>query len=188
MGDTKTFSINDLVTGFKQNNPKTLKFVYKQTYPKVLSFVLKNSGNEAQAKDVFQEAFIACWNNLKDDKFSEDGNVEAYLYAIAKNKWTDYLRSAKYKKTVSVNKITYLAVAEDEDDTNEDLELKQRAILKDAFIKLGDNCKTLLKLFYFERKSMKDISNELKITPATARNNKYRCMEKLKSLSLELKK
>lgn len=188
MGDTKTYSAEELVIGFKQNNSKILNYVYLEMYPKVLVYVLKNSGTNAQAKDIFQEAFIACWNNIKDDKYSKNITIHGYLYTIAKNKWTDYLRSSAYKKTISASKISNLTIVQEEADFDEDLDKENKLVLKQAFIKLGNNCKTLLKLFYFERKSMNEISELLKMTSASAKNKKYRCMEKLKRLSLDIKK
>ena len=48
-------------------------------------------------------------------------------------------------------------------------------------------CKSLLKLFYFEKKSMEEISELINITDASARNKKYRCMQKLKTIVANLK-
>lgn len=183
----KNYSQEQLVLGFKKNDSKILKAVYTTTYPKVNAYILKNSGDQAIAKDIYQDAFIACWKNIKDDKFKQTGSVEAYLYTIAKHKWTDHLRSATYKKTVLTNETSHLTAVKDEVDIEEDEEAKKQIILKQALAKLGEQCKTLLKLFYFERKSMNDISGVMHMTSASARNQKYRCMEKLKALSLELK-
>ncbi|MFK7812261.1 MAG: RNA polymerase sigma factor, partial [Maribacter sp.] len=161
--------------------------VYTTVFPKVRLHILKNNGNEERAKDVYQEAFIACWKNIKADKFSEEGNVEAYLYTIAKNKWTDYLRSSEYKKTVvDENRLESLKLVDDS-KIDESVEDANRNAMQKALKQLGDNCKTLLDLFYFERKSMDEISQTMNLASASARNQKYRCMEKLRKLSLEIK-
>lgn len=188
MGNTLQRTDNQLTTAFKNNDQKVMQMVYQNIFPKFRSHALKNSGNEAQAKDVFQEAFIACWRNIKENRFSEDGNVEGYLFTIARNKWTDYLRSPDFRKIVILNPSANLSIVTEEDpDTEEANRERQRTLLQQALDNLGINCKTLLQLFYYERKSMDLISKELNITPASARNQKYRCMEKLRTLSLELK-
>ncbi len=188
MGNTLQKTNNQITTAFKNNDQKVMQLVYLNIFPKFKSHVLKNSGNEAQAKDVFQEAFVACWRNIKEDKFSEDGNVEGYLYTIARNKWTDYLRSNDFKNTVYSNSAANLSiVTEGDSNADENIREKHRTLLQKALGNLGSNCKYLLQLFYFERKSMEAISKELNITSASARNQKYRCMEKLRTLSLELK-
>ncbi len=186
MEDIQKKGLNAVIDGFRKNDDTVLKRVYQSVFPKVKAYILKNSGNEAQAKDIFQEAFIACWRNIKADKLSEDGNVEAYLFTIAKNKWTDYLRSSNRKKMVLNNDITNIAKADDDPEINEDLQEKHRNTMNLALQQLGHNCKNLLNKFYFERKSMNEIAEEMNLASASARNQKYRCMEKLRKLSLEL--
>ncbi|MFK7812181.1 MAG: RNA polymerase sigma factor [Maribacter sp.] len=187
MGDLQKKKQREIVLGFKKNDSKVMEALYTTVFPKVCLFILKNNGNETKAKDIFQEAFIACWKNIKADKFSEEGNVEAYLYTIAKNKWTDFLRSTNYKKVVAhENKLELIKVVDDE-KIDESVEKAQRNAMQKALNQLGSNCKTLLNLFYFERKSMDDISQTMNLTSASARNQKYRCMEKLRKLSLEVK-
>nr|WP_299074225.1 sigma-70 family RNA polymerase sigma factor [uncultured Allomuricauda sp.] len=187
MGNTLQETNYQLTTAFKNNNQKVMQMVYQNTFPKFRNHVLKNSGDETQAKDVFQEAFIACWKNIKANKLQENSNVVGYLFTIAKNKWTDHLRSSTFKKTLVSSTIPHLKVVYEENDTDEEVLEKQYDILQSALQKLGNNCKKLLHLFYFERKSMDSISMELQLTPASTRNQKYRCMEKLRALSHELK-
>lgn len=187
MGDSLRNNQKELVLRFKNNDPEILRSIYESTFPKVKIHVLKNNGSEALAKDIFQEAFIACWKNIKEDKFSENGNIEAYLYTIAKNKWIDFLRSQTYKKTVSDTDIVKLHPSSDEASyyDNVENEKKQKA-MHTALQQLGKECKNVLKLFYFERKPMEEISKELGIGAASVRNKKYRCMEKLRTLTIEI--
>lgn len=187
MGNTQQ-TVDQTLKGFQRNDAKVMSSIYSQVFPKVRAHVLKNSGNEEHAKDIFQEAFVVCWRNIKEEKFTE-GNVSGYLFTIAKNKWTDFLRSPRFKRTTSVDTQTYLKVVSDNpvevNDANEE-EHRRKALLL-AMDQLGKNCKTLLKLFYFERRSMDEISREMGMAPNSARNQKYRCMEKLRSLSLQMK-
>ena len=186
MGNTLQKTNNRLASAFKNNDQKVMQLVYQNIFPKFRAHALKNSGDEAEAKDVYQEAFIACWRNIKEDKLSSDSNVEGYLFTIAKNKWTDHLRSARFKKTAQGENFAQLSLVTDEADTTDQKE-EQRNILREALHQLGSNCKQLLQLFYFERKSMDTISKELQIASTSARNQKYRCMEKLRTLSLQIR-
>ena len=178
---------NHLTTAFKRNDQKVMQQVYQNMFPRFRNHVLNNSGDEAQAKDVFQEAFIACWRNIKEDKLTFNSNVEAYLFSIAKNKWIDFLRSSRFKKTVNTESFSHLSLVAEESDKSEEKE-SQLEVIQKALNQLKDNCRALLQLFYLERKSMDEISKEMNLTPATARNQKYRCMEKLRALSIEIKK
>ena len=184
------FNQKALLKGILENDETILRSLYNAIFPKVRTYVLKNNGDEALAKDIFQEAFVACWKNVKDNKFleRENGNVEAYLFTIAKNKWTDFLRSAQYKKTISHNNTSQLGQEGGDGYEEGDRPAKLTEALALAFGRLGENCRELLTLFYFQRKSMEEISKKLNIGAASTRNKKYRCMEKLRRMALEIKK
>jgi RNA polymerase sigma factor (sigma-70 family) len=187
MGNSEKKDFKTIIDGFRSNNEKILKEVYRGVFPKVRTHILKNSGDEAKAKDIFQEAFVACWQNVKENKLDGNGNLEGYLFTIAKNKWTDYLRSSGFRKTVRQDVISMAPHQEMEDNTKteEDRELE---IMKAALAQLGKGCKNLLTSFYFERKNMEEIAQDLGIGAASARNKKYRCMEHLRTLALKIKK
>lgn len=186
MGKSLQNTKNQLTAAFRNNDQKVMQQVYQNTFPKFRNHVLKNSGNEVQAKDIFQEAFITCWRNIKEGKLTANSNVEGYLFTIAKNKWIDFLRSPNFRKTISTDTFSHLALVSEEKEETGEKEANLR-IIRDAIDQLKDSCKALLELFYFERKSMEEISKITNLAPASARNQKYRCMEKLRALSLELK-
>ena len=170
------FTQDELILGIKSNEPKVLKWLYQSQYPKIEKYVVANNGDEDQAKDIFQEAFITVWNNVRSDKFiSENGTaVTGYLYQIAKNKWLDYLRSSKYQKTTNLE--TKHDRSEEEEGNSESLQNHMEA----EFKKLGENCREILKRFYFQKQTMETIAKAFQWTEATARNNKYRCIQRLK--------
>ncbi|MGB8194838.1 MAG: sigma-70 family RNA polymerase sigma factor [Chitinophagaceae bacterium] len=175
---------SDVWTQFRairQNDESVLGQLYASNYPRVESFVVNNSGTADQAKDVFQEAFIAVWRNIQLDRFQPQSGagLDAYLFQIAKNKWMDYLRSGHYTKVVRMNTTVLSAREDDEAPAGEHEYL---AAVKKHFAALGDNCKKVLTMFYYDNESMKQIADQMNWTEATAKNNKYRCIQKLKEL------
>lgn len=171
------YTQEQLVNGVRANDSSILRWLYQSQYPKVRKFVLDNNGDEDQAKDLFQEAFIAFWNNVKNNKFTPESGtaITGYLYQIAKNKWLDIVRSSHFKKTVM------LQTEHDQVDEEEDLEWIQYRTLVAAEIKnLGDKCKEILGRFYFAKESMEQIAKAFQWTEATARNSKYRCIKQLR--------
>ncbi len=140
-----------------------------------------------QAKDIYQEAFITVWRNIKEGRFEPQNEtaVQGYLYQIAKNKWLDHLRSSRYKKTVGLGDHAHVYPQAIEEDTvvpaNESDVLLKQAMA--AFNKLGAECKKLLMAFYFEKKNMRQLAAEFEIGEASMRNKKYRCILKLRELA-----
>lgn len=53
----------------------------------------------------------------------------------------------------------------------------------ESICNLGERCQLLLKLFYFERKTFKEIAEIMAMDEASARNAKYRCQEQLKKMT-----
>ncbi len=161
-----------------------LKSLYENNYFKIEKYVLNNSGSIEQAKDIYQEAFIAVWRNIQLDKFypENESALTGYLYQIARNKWLDYLRSNHHKKHTTLTNLENrlaeeITLIEDNDYI---------ADVKNQFEQLGENCREVLTRFYYKKQSMKIIAEKFDWTEATARNNKYRCLQRLRDLIQKL--
>lgn len=181
-----------LLRAIKDNDSAVLKQLYINNYYKIEALVLKNNGSKEHAKDVYQEAFIVVWKNVKNEKFIPENEtaLQGYLYQIAKNKWMDVLRSPSFKRTKKIQyELNVLDKNMDHNDHEEQEFFKKRLEqTMEAFRKLGAPCKELLTAFYYDNSSLRDIANKLKIEENTARTKKYRCMEKLRHLALASKK
>lgn len=179
-------SINtDFLNAIKISSPGILQQLYTDNYPAIENYIINNNGSAAEAKDIFQEAFVAVWRNVQLDKFDPKNKNEfaAYLFRVCKNKWISFLRSASYKNVRPLEKETEEIAAEE--ITAE--EQNYLAAVMDSFKKLGDNCQELLTRFYYKKESLRKIADQFEWTEATARNNKYRCIEKLRHLLKDLK-
>lgn len=120
------------------------------------------------------------WRNIQLDKFQpkNDTALDGYLYQIARNKWMDYLRSSYHTKTVRMEKIS---VVEESDSVHPDQEAHLLAVKK-HFANIGDNCRKVLTMYYYQKQSLRKIAETMDWTEATAKNNKYRCIQKLREL------
>lgn len=180
---------SQLVEAIKINDSRVLKELYQTNYRKIEILILKNSGTIDHAKDIYQEAFLTVWQNVKQDKFQPQNEtaLNGYLYTIAKNKWMDFLRSKEYKKTVVSSTLNNFNISDSDSENNDDDILKENRLqdVMQAFKNLGSSCKSLLMNFYFEKKSMDTIAEELQLDTASTRNKKYRCMQKLRALALK---
>lgn len=178
---TDALSLTKQLKALSVNDEKALQELYQTNYKQVERYVLQNSGSEDEAKDVYQDAFIAVWRNIRLNKFElrEGSSVDAYLIQVAKYKWLDQLRHKAVKENI-------ILPAESSDmmtiEESNDIEVQRIKTIREKFRQLGDNCKALLMKFYYDRQSLKEIAKAFNWTEATAKNNKYRCMEKLKSL------
>jgi RNA polymerase sigma factor (sigma-70 family) len=169
----------ELLDGIKVNDPHIMQSFYKRQYPTVRKFVKQNSGDDADAQDVFQEAMLAFWLNLREGRYTESGqsNAGAYVFRIAKNKWLDRLRSADYKK---VNRAMSEVSDRISEISQEQKDSERIEYLKTLYSTLDDKCKKVLDMFYYERKDLESIASELGYDLGSIRTIKYRCMMKLR--------
>lgn len=184
---TKT-TVNSFLQKIQKNENLALRELYRDNYHKVETYILQNNGTPDMAKDIFQEAFLVVWQHIKSGRFKENSETAAngYLYQIARNKWIDYLRSAQYKKTIQLNTNDMDLMKDKELLADSEAEQDERLHrTTEAFKRLGEECKKMLLRFYFHKKSMREIAESIHIDEASARNKKYRCMERLRELTLK---
>lgn len=174
-----------LIKAIHANDERTLRLMYRENYHKTEKYVLNNSGSIEQAKDNYQEAFITVWENVQKNKFVPRNKtaLNGYIYTVAKNKWLDYLKSTRFKKTSSIDSIDYKIEGQDiiADEILDSKMNEKIAKVATTFNNIGDACKKILTVFYYDNKSLREIANELNITEASARNKKYRCLQKLRA-------
>ncbi|SRX54183.1 ECF RNA polymerase sigma factor SigM [Aequorivita sp. CIP111184] len=187
MGNT-TLQTFELLDAFLNNKEVPVKEFYIAEYPKTKYYILKNGGTIDNANDVFQEAYFACWKKLSSGNFCPNNRteIEAYLFTTAKNKWIDQTRAVGKRKTTTIDERLYQLEADETALNHESNEKEQQLnITLTAFENLGPACKELLTEFYFHKMSVREIAQKLNIEEASAKNKKYRCIQKLKELALE---
>lgn len=183
----KNLDINSLLIAIKQNDNAALKHLYQNNFRKIEVLILKNSGTTEMAKDIYQEAFLVTWQKIKSEAFvpTSESNINGFLYTVAKNKWMDVLRSKAHKNTLQMSQLDQLQLSQEESiEDYKSLNDERLELVMRAFATLGEECKALLKKFYFEKQSMKVIASELTMDAASTRNKKYRCMQKLRDITL----
>ena len=155
-----------------------LKGLYK-TLPTLKRYILANSGTADDAADIFQDALVILYKKIQMPDMVFTVPLKTYLLAIARNCWMQELRR---RKKLRVNDaLPDIAPEEDTKETN------SFATATVAFQLLGEKCKALLLLFYYHKKSFKEIAVTLAFSDEKiAKNQKYRCLQKAKENYLTL--
>lgn len=137
-----------IILALRKGDFGVLDQIYQEHAPVILRWVLKNSGQAADAQDVFQEAIIALHQKANDPGFVLTCPLGALLFSICRNKWLNQLRKKnkeaevrhweeeKYKNENSL--VSVLEAVEEE-------EVRQKR-LDDTFAQLTELCQKLLRL------------------------------------------
>lgn len=170
------------VAGLHRNDLVTIRALYVDHFPSVKQYVLHNSGTGNDAQDVFQEAIIVLWMNVKEGRMLPESDPGAFLFRVAKNKWLDVVRSAAHKhmKVVHDDRALVRSTVDIGTDASDDME-ERIARLRSVYDKLDDKCRTILDQYYFERKDLATIAAGMGVEEESIRTIKYRCMMKLRA-------
>jgi RNA polymerase sigma factor (sigma-70 family) len=166
-----------------QKQEKGFYLLYKE-FPKVRKLITSNGGKKEDAEDLFQEALIVLYRKATEPSFTLTSSAGTYLYSICRYMWKDELK--KRNRTVALKAEQDMEKLES--DFNEAVEKENKLKLAEDIIRsLGEKCRELLRLFYFEMLSMKSIAQKLGFSSEKiAKNQKYKCIERAKNKLADL--
>lgn len=172
----------DIITGIKNDDQSTMSELYRTYYPLILNFIVNNKGDEQDAKDIYQEAFMILIHNVKNEVFKAESKVKTYLYSICRRQWLKELQ----------NRNRYMVGYQEHDDyiefdTQEGVDIdafRQRYLhMENSLREIGEPCRSVIKMFYIQNLSMQTIADEMGYTnSANAKTQKYKCLRRLKKI------
>lgn len=164
-----------IINGIRNQDDKTLNWLYDNYLPAVKKHVLNNSGSKQDASDVFQDTIIVLYNQITENTLNLRFDLKGYFFGIARNVWNEQLR--RNQKTLE------LEFDLPEDEAQEELEDQtlERIVTK-VFPMLKPDEQMILRLFA-EDMSYEDIAVRMDLKNETnARRKKYLSKEALLGL------
>jgi len=151
-------------------------YLYKVLLPRVEGYVVKNKGNADIAKDIFQETMVDVLVRAKAGNFNIKSSAKNYITKMAINKWISFTKESKKnnESSIDINNIGH--------DPIDTLEAPDNyEVISKWLGELSGKCKVLIHEFYTKRENWETIAANLGYKDAkTARQQKYKCMERLK--------
>lgn len=174
-----------LLADLARGDRKATEQVYKQYYKMVTAWIQQNGGSEADAADVYQEAVTILFEKAQSEDFRLTCKLSTYLFAVGKHLW--YKKVQQLQKRPGALPENFEDEGGDvayEDDINSHHERELHyANLDSALGQLGEPCRSLLKAFYQQDKSMQEIAAEFGYTnPENAKTQKYKCLTRLRKI------
>lgn len=163
----------------KTESDSAILFIYQQYSETVSSFIINNGGSQQDADDIFQETVIAFVDIAQKNNYRKEAGVKTFLVAIARNLW--YKEIKKKERSGYRDKVFEIGRGKEEIDVSHDIsDREMKKELRELLDKLGESCKKILMLFYYENQSMKEIVDQLHYeNEQTVRNKKYKCLKEL---------
>ena len=177
-------SEHDILSSIRneRNLEPTIRHLYQDYFESLASYIYSNQGNEQDTEDFFQEAIIIFIDAVKNNKFRGDSKIKTYLHAVIRNLWLNELKRRKR----AINRETRYYDNNPKYDEGVQLSIQESEVKKEVanlLNKLGQNCQKILRLFYYQEKSMVEIYAEMGYeNEQIARNMKYKCMKKMDTM------
>jgi RNA polymerase sigma factor (sigma-70 family) len=171
---------SSLIQLLKESDNKIIKSLYEDNRKKFIAFASQYSLDSDQILDIYQDAIIALCENAKKGKLDNlQSSISTYLFSIGKFMIFQLLKKDKKMHVVEdFNLVDY--EFESYDEEKDDTEIK---LLQTAFENLGEQCKKVIQLFYYEEKKLDEILTILNYTNKDVlKSQKSRCMKQLKDL------
>lgn len=178
---------SELLTWLKASNyedrEKAFEYIYQNYYEGIKTYVLQNNGSTEDVRDLFQDAIVVLYNQVLRGAFKEQSTIKTYLYGICRNIW--YKKLSKKKGTLEIETIKETSL--DNEVVDQILIGNEREqLIRQLINQLSAECIQILKFFYFDKLSMKEIQTKLNLASVqVAKNKKMKCLKKLRTLVSE---
>jgi RNA polymerase sigma factor (sigma-70 family) len=181
MNKKSRFSDSELVEAIsgKERMEPAIMQLYQEHAEITRSFIMGKGGTAQDADDVFQETVVSFIETVQKGKFRQESGIRTFLISISKNLWYNEIRrrqrAGNREKMYETDKDQEETVISDQIQDRE-LKIQLNQLLRD----LGESCRKILELFYYENLSMKEIVTHLHYeNEQVVRNKKYKCLQQL---------
>ena len=153
----KTLSTEDIVNGIRQKNNDVIKYIYREYFPIFSTYVHNNHGNIGDSEDVFQEALVVIYKNLRDNRSLKIKDFTAYILAITNFIWRKKMRDNAVIDKIPLEIDELDDLIDNSDAFNIESDLKM-GLYQKHFLSLDEESKKVLQLF-FAKIPMYEIAN-----------------------------
>jgi RNA polymerase sigma factor (sigma-70 family) len=176
-----------LLEGLALNDRKAIETIYKQHYNMVQSLIINNNGLADDARDIFQEAMIVLYEKARSGSFELNCQLKTYLYSVCRRLWLKRLTQL-HRYSAEVGNLEDTVPVEEELESHEQRSIDFQ-VMERSMQNLGEPCRGLLEAYYLQKKNMVEIAANFGYTNAdNAKNQKYKCLMRLKKLFNQYKK
>jgi RNA polymerase sigma factor (sigma-70 family) len=174
-GDAKVL---DLI---RAGDEDALVMLYESSRRPIVDMILRNNGSADDAEDILQEAVIVLWERVRAGKFEYKAKLSTFVYATARNLWSGRLRKRGREVAGELDPDGEESPASSA--LEEMIGSEQSAMISAALGKIGEQCRKLLILFYWDEQSMEAIAAELGFANSdTVKAKKYQCKKALEDV------
>ena len=182
---------SDLIRAAQRGDRAAFESLVRQYDQAVLRLALHLTGSEADAQDVYQEAFLKAYRHFGNFRF--ECSFYTWIYRIVTNLCLDHLRKRQTRREdahvmtdSSGQEIDLLDnVSDDRAGANPERDLMRRELgsrITQALTRLTPRERMVFELKHYQGLRLRTIGEMLNTTEETAKNTLFRATQKLRSV------
>ena len=168
-----------LISRLQRADNSALEEIYKTHRKGFVNWItFAHRCSEEEAIDFYQYSIISFYEKVVEGSIEEmnDAGIKTYLYSIGKNK---LLADSRKQSRISYQEELEDVELEESSEVEEAKERKE--FLTTILENLGEPCRQILKLFYFNNLSTDEIAEIMDYKNGnTVKNLKYKCLQRVK--------
>lgn len=170
-----------LLEALRQDTPAAFEALYRRYYRMVVKQVNEQRRLDINAEDIFQELLFILVEKIRKPEFQLSAKLSTFLFAISRN--------LIFKKTGQKTELPGDEMLfSDRNDSEVPDSLEERQILEEKLnVVVGhlelleEDCRRLLKMSFYEKRSQAEISLEMGYSEAYVKVKKHRCLNYLRN-------
>lgn len=169
----------------RKGNEEALVILFEENRRPIYSYVTRNSGTADDAEDMLQESLVILWERVRSGRFEYAAKLSTFIFATVKNLWSR--RLAKQRREYPTELDPEIHSDANPSALDAIIDAENVELVTKALARIGEQCRKLLTLYYWEELSMEEIAASLGFAnAATAKAKKYQCKEALKKALRQL--
>jgi len=161
-----------MIKGLISKDEDILKAYYSSFYRGIRHFVLSNSGGDADARDLFQDAILVLFQKARGPAFALTCSLSTYLFSISRYLW---IKELSRRRFLCVSEANDEYVDEDKDIDEIVAHNERMDIYRRYFEKLSLACQRVLR-YFLEGMSISEITHRMGYkSDQHTKNRRYRC-------------
>ena len=167
-----------LLEALRKGEATAFEALYRQHFRMIIRLTNEFGAVQIEPADLFQEVLLVLVRKVQDEDFRLSAKISTFLYAVARNL---LLKKSSQKTNLPLDE-GLLRVWSNEmaDQESPNLEERLQAVAS-CLEKLEPECKKLLDLSFFEKRSQLEIAEIMSYATSFVKVKKHRCLNYLRS-------
>ena len=164
-------SESTLLQAFTEGEEPALNSVFNQLYPSLCYYAFSITNNQSVADEIAEDSFVKIWQRRR--MFEKFKQLKSYLYSTVHNDSINWLKKnnrrirkdqnySDHNRTVEPDRLELMIASETFQQIFSALDL------------LPPQCRKVITMIFLEGKKVREVAEELKVSPGTVKTHKAR--------------